>query len=122
MTGDPRDLPLPTHSFPTRLSSDLAGRHRDEAVGAQRRQYDFEIFGARQRPIGDDRYLALDALVDDERPPGDACRILDEGAYIGVAHVERLLRVRRSEEHTSELQSLMRISYAVFRLKKNTHT
>src|SRR3546814_3790518 len=28
----------------------------------------------------------------------------------------------RSEEHTSELQSLMRISYAVFRLKKNTHT
>src|SRR3546814_2446591 len=30
--------------------------------------------------------------------------------------VERL----RSEEHTSELQSLMRISYAVFCLKKNT--
>src|SRR3546814_4632421 len=28
------------------------------------------------------------------------------------------LTVRRSEEHTSELQSLMRISYAVFCLKK----
>src|SRR3546814_7597466 len=28
--------------------------------------------------------------------------------------------VVRSEEHTSELQSLMRISYAVFCLKKNT--
>src|SRR3546814_5531751 len=28
--------------------------------------------------------------------------------------------VDRSEEHTSELQSLMRISYAVFCLKKNT--
>src|SRR3546814_10443814 len=28
--------------------------------------------------------------------------------------------VARSEEHTSELQSLMRISYAVFCLKKNT--
>src|SRR3546814_2239947 len=28
----------------------------------------------------------------------------------------------RSEEHTSELQSLMRISYAVFCLKKTTHT
>src|SRR3546814_3324547 len=28
----------------------------------------------------------------------------------------------RSEEHTSELQSLMRISYAVFCLKKKTHT
>src|SRR3546814_2298891 len=27
-------------------------------------------------------------------------------------------RLRRSEEHTSELQSLMRISYAVFCLKK----
>src|SRR3546814_1539909 len=27
----------------------------------------------------------------------------------------------RSEEHTSELQSLMRISYAVFCLKKKTH-
>src|SRR3546814_4197453 len=27
---------------------------------------------------------------------------------------------RRSEEHTSELQSLMRISYAVFCLKKKT--
>src|SRR3546814_2038844 len=29
---------------------------------------------------------------------------------------------RRSEEHTSELQSLMRISYAVFCLKKKTNT
>src|SRR3546814_3162863 len=31
-----------------------------------------------------------------------------------------VLRRRRSEEHTSELQSLMRISYAVFCLKKKT--
>src|SRR3546814_3930883 len=30
--------------------------------------------------------------------------------------------VRRSEEHTSELQSLMRISYAVFCLKKKKTT
>src|SRR3546814_9571423 len=30
-------------------------------------------------------------------------------------------RWRRSEEHTSELQSLMRISYAVFCLKKKTN-
>src|SRR3546814_7417510 len=29
--------------------------------------------------------------------------------------------LRRSEEHTSELQSLMRISYAVFCLKKKQH-
>src|SRR3546814_9710269 len=31
-------------------------------------------------------------------------------------------RVFRSEEHTSELQSLMRISYAVFCLKKKNKT
>src|SRR3546814_3124923 len=30
--------------------------------------------------------------------------------------------LRRSEEHTSELQSLMRISYAVFCLQKKNHT
>src|SRR3546814_4781143 len=30
-------------------------------------------------------------------------------------------KTRRSEEHTSELQSLMRISYAVFCLKKKKH-
>src|SRR3546814_8778127 len=33
-------------------------------------------------------------------------------------HTPRGRRARRSEEHTSELQSLMRISYAVFCLKK----
>src|SRR3546814_1769413 len=32
---------------------------------------------------------------------------------------EKACGSRRSEEHTSELQSLMRISYAVFCLKKN---
>src|SRR3546814_4678720 len=43
-------------------------------------------------------------------------------------HFSRVLPIRyrwRSEEHTSELQSLMRISYAVFCLKKknrNKHT
>src|SRR3546814_998620 len=38
----------------------------------------------------------------------------------GRPHRERPYRrcLRRSEEHTSELQSLMRISYAVFCLKK----
>src|SRR3546814_9713421 len=38
-------------------------------------------------------------------------------------HGPRLFSDARSEEHTSELQSLMRISYAVFCLKKkNTKT
>src|SRR3546814_9393154 len=36
----------------------------------------------------------------------------------GAAIVMRVERDHRSEEHTSELQSLMRISYAVFCLKK----
>src|SRR3546814_9202262 len=44
-------------------------------------------------------------------------------APIGRAFVPRIsgirYGVRRSEEHTSELQSLMRTSYAVFCLKKN---
>src|SRR3546814_1730610 len=35
---------------------------------------------------------------------------------------DELERLKRSEEHTSELQSLMRISYAVFCLKKKTTT
>src|SRR3546814_4343950 len=34
---------------------------------------------------------------------------------------DRAREYRRSEEHTSELQSLMRISYAVFCLKKKKH-
>src|SRR3546814_6434856 len=44
----------------------------------------------------------------------------------GAAHVAGRHRpdmeVMRSEEHTSELQSLMRISYAVFCLKKKKNT
>src|SRR3546814_4437414 len=39
-----------------------------------------------------------------------------------VNGVQVLKDGERSEEHTSELQSLMRISYAVFCLKKKTHT
>src|SRR3546814_5095917 len=40
---------------------------------------------------------------------------VEQLAALGGNEVQRL----RSEEHTSELQSLMRISYAVFRLKQN---
>src|SRR3546814_2256395 len=47
-------------------------------------------------------------------------RVLDIGCHAGS--LLRLMRARypeaRSEEHTSELQSLMRISYAVFCLTK----
>src|SRR3546814_6362331 len=45
------------------------------------------------------------------------------GLAEAFAHVLAQLRdVFRSEEHTSELQSLMRISYAVFCLKNKTTT
>src|SRR3546814_6019136 len=44
-------------------------------------------------------------------------------AVLAQTHAEPLERqvVERSEEHTSELQSLMRISYAVFCLQKKKH-
>src|SRR3546814_3334778 len=48
--------------------------------------------------------------------PGDQ-RHFREGRGVWL-QVPAALRDRRSEEHTSELQSLMRISYAVFCLKK----
>src|SRR3546814_5485376 len=39
-----------------------------------------------------------------------------------LQHVIKFVALQRSEEHTSELQSLMRISYAVFCLKKKITT
>src|SRR3546814_15874971 len=52
----------------------------------------------------------LRAPVDRQLPSG-------HGAHVH-RHRPDHVRQRRSEEHTSELQSLMRISYAVFCLKK----
>src|SRR3546814_3126812 len=58
-----------------------------------------------------------------EAAHGDA----EQAEIQGVLHAGRVehrhRRVEeRSEEHTSELQSLMRISYAVFCLKNKKHT
>src|SRR3546814_10723388 len=53
--------------------------------------------------------------------PGDVIRKVEGNAVESPQQVERLVDAR-SEEHTSELQSLMRISYAVFCLKTKTHT
>src|SRR3546814_3835466 len=61
------------------------------------------------------------------RPPMDGLPVpglepwLDEGRRFTDWYCPAFdLEVDRSEEHTSELQSLMRISYAVFCLKKQT--
>src|SRR3546814_9645421 len=53
---------------------------------------------------GGRRLRALQLLIDQSDLPTD--------------HAVQVLVLNRSEEHTSELQSLMRISYAVFCLKK----
>src|SRR3546814_7613574 len=67
--------------------------------------------------------LALDHAHQRGAQLGD--RVVEQHGF--HRHVEACLHRAadgaRSEEHTSELQSLMRISYAVFCLKKkNTHT
>src|SRR3546814_6589721 len=65
--------------------------------------------------------LISQIVGDDDEDVGRARR----GGLFVLRAVARRWRERagdRSEEHTSELQSLMRISYAVFCLKKNTQT
>src|SRR3546814_10037137 len=48
--------------------------------------------------------------------------ILSAGLFVTVSLLGFIMPTgSRSEEHTSELQSLMRISYAVFCFKKKTH-
>src|SRR3546814_2165298 len=47
--------------------------------------------------------------------------IADQALHVRRAQAQQFAG-KRSEEHTSELQSLMRISYAVFCLKKKTNT
>src|SRR3546814_1022013 len=63
-------------------------------------------------------------VIDAQRAPagdGQVVRAEQPGQLLRI--VTQRLDDQRSEEHTSELQSLMRISYAVFCLKKKTiHT
>src|SRR3546814_10232482 len=72
---------------------------------------------------GDHLVLADDILDALERPPAGALvHFAQDGIGgilpVGQHHLGRRRVAFRSEEHTSELQSLMRISYAVFCLKK----
>src|SRR3546814_947362 len=98
--GAHRDLHVLTHSFPTRRSSDLQGGlaagdgHGRAPPVVTRGEVPLLVELAVVRQVGLRRHAEHLATVDDHR---------------AVEH--------RSEEHTSELQSLMRISYAVFCLQ-----
>src|SRR3546814_3619822 len=85
-------------------------RGRDEETG--------EFLGASR---SQQRRDALDVLELAQRlvalPPAQLAKLpVPEDLHPHIADTRRI----RSEEHTSELQSLMRISYAVFCLKKKT--
>src|SRR3546814_7518246 len=56
------------------------------------------------------------------RLPRTATPLIGGAGTSSLSTVAARARAGRSEEHTSELQSLMRISYAVFCLKKKNHT
>src|SRR3546814_10263051 len=91
-----------THSFPTRRSSDLQVAIR-QAVEAICANYPPEY------------WLKCDS---EERFPEEFYADMVAGGYVGLTLPEECGGAGRSEEHTSELQSLMRISYAGFCLKK----
>src|SRR3546814_9634997 len=88
--------------FPYTTLFRSAGRHAD--ADAERRD------GQRSGP----RACACLGASDEPLRTARGDRRRSALPYLGRSE----LRYRRSEEHTSELQSLMRISYAVFCLKK----
>src|SRR3546814_3885056 len=88
----------------------IADQHRARRDGLPGHRADGRIDAARA-----DRKEAADA------PAERALHAFEEGRVVERLHGVRLVAgdaVDRSEEHTSELQSLMRNSYAVFCLKK----
>src|SRR3546814_4971432 len=80
------------------------GELADLAVEGAMRQLQLEV-----------NAVALDDLVPAHHAAGAVGHIVVTQAFVQRDE-------GRSEEHTSELQSLMRISYAVFCLKKKKHT
>src|SRR3546814_1548269 len=86
----------------------IAADHLDKAAAFEARQ-------RRDRPV---TIETLSAVSLDRLPHTDAATWLDKELVAGAP--EPIRDAGRSEEHTSELQSLMRISYAVFCLKKKT--
>src|SRR3546814_7335068 len=95
-----------------------AGPHGLDEPVEQRRHVVRSRAGLRMPLEAEGRRVGqLEALVGsvEQRAVGDA----GVGRQRGFVDREAVV-LRRSEEHTSELQSLMRISYAVFCLQQNT--
>src|SRR3546814_1127015 len=70
--------------------------------------------------LGDDGVGGGEAGVEVEQQGRDLHRRVAELGQLGGVERRVGQRQARSEEHTSELQSIMRNSYAVFCLKQNT--
>src|SRR3546814_1907923 len=90
-----------------------ADRHHDEAGGDQRSVLELHALDLAVA----DNFGGVGAGQDRLTAPFE--RLLEQPAR---RFVELAFHQGRSEEHTSELQSLMRISYAVFCLKKKNKT
>src|SRR3546814_20458345 len=74
----------------------------------------------RSRPLGRRRGCRRRAALPAALAAAPSHAAAASGRSAGARHTARSAPAERSEEHTSELQSLMRISYAVFCLKKKT--
>src|SRR3546814_5207124 len=103
-------------------SSDLH-RDRDRSQPSDRHVHDVPISGQQLVPDLQGRLESNGCATLDER---DGCNVGGFATLIcfgdDILLLLGLVDLRRSEEHTSELQSLMRISYAVFCLKKKNTT
>src|SRR3546814_7943514 len=75
---------------------------------------------ARRSDISVDRAVERDLAA--ERSAAAVHEAVEDRIIAGADEIPRRTGRQRSEEHTSELQSLMRISYAVFCLKKKKQT
>src|SRR3546814_5168773 len=70
--------------------------------------------GHRAENLGEAQVVVVSSAIKAGNPEVDTAR----QRFIPIVRRAEMLGELRSEEHTSELQSLMRISYAVFCLKK----
>src|SRR3546814_7682710 len=83
---------------------------------------EFDDLRPRRLVVAEDQHVASDILVRRKLVRGDIVEARDDGHALAQRVLRAHCGAARSEEHTSELQSLMRISYAVFCLKtKKTH-